>query len=52
MTDFIDPQDKIDALSWAIQQLKAAPEPESQLDRNRMHILQLMRDQAQREARR
>ncbi|MCD9005169.1 hypothetical protein LDO31_02770 [Luteimonas sp. XNQY3] len=53
MSDYIDPQDKIDALAWLIG-IARENEPDdgySQLDRNRMHVAQLMRDQAQRAAR-
>lgn len=54
MTDHIDPIDKVDAISWAIQQLKfKAPQGGfDQLDRNRLHVLELLREDAQREARR
>lgn len=54
MTDHIHPQDKVDALAWAIQQLRLrAPQGgySEQIDRNRLHLLEQMRDQAQREAR-
>lgn len=53
MADHIDPQDKIDALAWAIAIAnKHAPAGGfDQLDRNRLHALQTMRDQAQRDAR-
>lgn len=54
MTDHIDPMDKVDALSWAIQQLRArAPQGGygEQIDRNRLHVLELLRDDAQRKAR-
>jgi len=54
MTDHIDPMDKVDALAWALQQLKfKAPQGGfDQLDRNRLHVLELLREDAQREARR
>jgi hypothetical protein len=54
MTDHIHPQDKLDALSWLIQQVRQhSPEySRDQLNRNRMHIAEQLRDQAQRHARR
>lgn len=47
------PDDQHDALTWAINQLKfRAPQGgHDQLDRNRMHVLEQMRDAALREAR-
>lgn len=53
MSGHIDPQDKIDALVWAIGIInKNAPASGfEQLDRNRLHTLALMRDDAQRDAR-
>ncbi|MBB1060380.1 hypothetical protein [Marilutibacter spongiae] len=50
----IHPQDKLDALDWALQQLRfRAPQGgyQSQLDRNRLHTLEQLRDEAQRKAR-
>lgn len=54
MTDYIDPMDKVDAMVWAINRLKhTAPQGGfDQLDRNRLHLLELLREDAQREARR
>ena len=51
--DHIDPQDKIDALSWAIGIINqhAPTGGFEQLDRNRLHALQTLREQAQRAAR-
>ncbi|MCD9096148.1 hypothetical protein [Luteimonas fraxinea] len=53
MSGHIDPQDKIDALAWALSIInKHAPAAGfEQLDRNRLHTLALMRDDAQRDAR-
>jgi hypothetical protein len=50
----IHPQDKVDALQWAINQLRfKAPQGgySEQIDRNRLHTLEQLRDEAQREAR-
>lgn len=54
MTDHIHPQDKIDSLRWLIDQVKRhSPEfGRDQLNRNRMHIAEQLRDEAQKEARR
>lgn len=53
MTDHIHPQDKLDALIWLIQQVRSySPDyGKDQLNRNRMHIAEQMRDEAQRKAR-
>lgn len=54
MTDHIHPQDKLDAIQWALNELRfRAPQGgyTEQIDRNRIHTLELLRDQAQREAR-
>lgn len=54
MAGDIHPQDKLDALQWAINQLRSkAPQGgySEQIDRNRVHTLEQLRDQAQRELR-
>lgn len=53
MTGHIHPGDKADALDWLIRQVKAySPEyAADQLNRNRMHLAEQMREEAQREAR-
>ncbi|MCD9046826.1 hypothetical protein [Luteimonas sp. MHLX1A] len=43
------PSDQVDALMWAIKKLQG--EAKDQLDRNRLHVLEQMRNQAEREAR-
>ncbi len=54
MSDGIHPQDKLDAIQWAIQQIRQySPQyGTDQLARNRVHTLEQLRDEAQREARR
>lgn len=53
MTDHIHPSDKADALEWLIKQVKTySPEyAKDQVNRNRMHIAEQLREEAQREAR-
>lgn len=53
MSGSIDTQDKIDALAWAIAIINqhAPAAGYDQLDRNRLHALKTMRDDAQRDAR-
>lgn len=54
MTDHIHPADKHDALDFALKELRfRAPQGgySEQIDRNRLHILEQMREQALRESR-
>lgn len=53
MAGDIHPQDKLDALQWALNELRDRPirVAYEQLDRNRLHTLEQLRDEARREAR-
>jgi hypothetical protein len=54
MTDSIHPNDKLDAILWAIEQVRRFSPPcvlKDQMARNRMIVLKQLRDETQREAR-
>lgn len=54
MGDYVDLRDKVDALDWLIE-IARENEPVggySQLDRNRLHVAKILRDEAERESRR